>query len=47
MEAANRGHLAKWWQSIGLFHRASVTNSLANPYISPDLSFNFKYFFIA
>src|SRR5438034_4742987 len=45
MEAANRGALEAGGKSIGLSIELPH-EQFANPYISPELSFNFKYFFM-
>jgi uncharacterized protein (TIGR00730 family) len=45
MEAANRGAYEAGGKSIGLSIELPH-EQFANPYISPELSFNFKYFFM-
>ena len=45
MEAANRGAHEAGGKSIGLSIELP-DEQFANPYISPELSFNFKYFFM-
>jgi len=45
MEAANRGAYEAGGKSIGLSIELP-DEQFANPYISPELSFNFKYFFM-
>ncbi len=45
MEAANRGAHEAGGKSIGLSIELPH-EQFANPYISPELSFNFKYFFM-
>ena len=45
MEAANRGAFEAGGKSIGLSIELPH-EQFANPYISPELSFNFKYFFM-
>jgi hypothetical protein len=45
MEAANRGAAEAGGKSIGLSIELPH-EQFANPYISPELSFNFKYFFM-
>ncbi len=45
MEAANRGAIEAGGKSLGLSIQLPH-EQFANPYISPELSFNFKYFFM-
>src|SRR6267154_1893849 len=45
MEAANRGAYDAGGKSVGLSIELPH-EQFANPYISPELSFNFKYFFM-
>src|SRR5256714_15335413 len=45
MEAANRGAYLAKGKSVGL-NIELPHEQFANPYISPELSFNFKYFFM-
>src|SRR6266705_6160428 len=45
MEAANRGAYDAGGKSVGLSIELPH-EQYANPYISPELSFNFKYFFM-
>jgi len=45
MEAANRGAHEAGGKSVGLSIRVAA-RAFANAYISPELSFNFKYFFM-
>ena len=46
MEAANRGAQEAGGQSIGLQHLLPFEQA-PNPYITPELSFEFHYFFTA
>lgn len=45
MEAANRGAIAAGGKSIGL-NISIPTEQYANPYITPELNFEFHYFFM-